>query len=89
LETRWNMIPALIGTLTMLQTLLLTAFMLTYTVFQVPGGLFGQKAGVGGFNDGPARFRTTAGGVKLAGSEWACVNGLYCWSSSKKFRSMS
>ncbi len=25
LETRWNMIPALIGTLTMLQTLLLTA----------------------------------------------------------------
>ena len=25
LETRWNMIPALIGTLTMMQTLLLTA----------------------------------------------------------------
>jgi len=27
------------------QTLLLTAFMLTYTVFQIPGGLFGQKVG--------------------------------------------
>ena len=27
------------------QTLLLTAFMLTYTFFQIPGGLFGQKVG--------------------------------------------